>query len=77
MQTLTEDPTAASAKGTVGKTITIKGTGLLGPAQDTDPTVAFTSLGGSTITVPVADVEATANSIVVDVISGPVRVRWS
>ena len=49
VQTLTENPTAVGAKGTIDKALTIKGTDLLSATGQTRPTVSFTSLNGSTI----------------------------
>ena len=79
VQTLTENPTAIPSKGTIGKTVTIKGTDLLGATgQSADPSVAFTSLGGSTIAGPISS--ATATSIVVEVpngaATGAVSIAW-
>ena len=75
---LTENPTAVAAKGTVGKALTIKGTDLLGSNQATRPTVAFTSLGDSTIAGAIAS--ATATKITVDVPNGaetgPISIAW-
>jgi YVTN family beta-propeller protein len=76
--TLTENPKSVPTKGTIGKTLTIKGTDLLGANLDTRPTVAFTSLGGSTIAAAIAT--ATATSISVDVPNGaetgPISIAW-
>jgi YVTN family beta-propeller protein len=78
VQTITENPTAIGAKGVIGKTITIKGTDLLGVTGQSRPEVAFTSLGGSTIAGPVT--KATATSIVVEVpngaATGAVSIAW-
>ncbi len=78
VQTITENPTAIGAKGVIGKTITIKGTDLLGITGQNRPKVAFTSLGGSTIAGPVT--KATANSITVEVpngaATGAVSIAW-
>jgi YVTN family beta-propeller protein len=78
VQTITENPTAVAAKGVIGKTITIKGTDLLGVTGQGRPKVAFTSLGGSTIAGPVT--KATATSITVEVpngaATGAVSIAW-
>jgi YVTN family beta-propeller protein len=78
VQTITENPTAIGAKGVIGKTITIKGTDLLGVTSQNRPKVAFTSLGGSTIAGPVT--KATATSITVEVpngaATGAVSIAW-
>ena len=67
-QTITENPTSIAAKGVIGKTITIKGTDMLGANGQTKPQVAFTSLGGSTVAGPV--IKATATAITVEVPNG-------
>ena len=76
--TLTENPTSVAQKATVGKTIAIKGSELLGSNLQTRPTVAFTSLGGSTIAGAIAS--ATATKITVDVpngaATGPISIAW-
>jgi YVTN family beta-propeller protein len=78
VQTLTEEPNSVGAKGVIGKTITIKGTDLLGSSQQTPPIVAFTSLAGSTIAASISSASATA--IVVHVpngaATGPLTVAW-
>jgi hypothetical protein len=78
VQTITENPTAVTTKGKIGKTITIKGTDLLGITGQSRPKVAFTSLGGSTIAGPVT--KATATSITVQVpngaATGAVSIAW-
>ncbi len=78
VEDLTEVPTSVSSKGVIGKTITIKGSELLGPQGTSEPSVAFTSVGGSTV----ADKNATYSStkIVVHVppgaATGPISVAW-
>jgi YVTN family beta-propeller protein len=79
VETLTESPTSYSTKGTIGKTITIKGTDLLGATGQSKPSVAFTSLGGSTIAGPVTT--ATATKVTVEVpngaATGTITVAWT
>ncbi len=76
----TEDPTAIGAKGTVGKTIKIKGVNLLGSTGQ-PPQVAFTSPDGSTdLTGIVVASKSSATALVVTVpngaATGPVTVAW-
>ena len=78
VENLTENPTSVSSKGVIGKTITIKGSELLGLQGSSVPAVAFTSVGGSTL--PAKNASYSATKIVVDVPSGaatgPVSVAW-
>jgi YVTN family beta-propeller protein len=78
VETLTEAPTSVSSKGVIGKKITIKGSELLGPQGTSEPAVAFTSVGGSTLLAKNGSYSAT--QIVVDVPSGaatgPISVAW-
>ncbi len=78
VETLTEAPSSVSSKGVVGKTISVKGSELLGPQGSSEPAVAFTSVSGSTLLAKIASYSAT--TIVVDVPSGaatgPISVAW-
>ena len=78
VQTITENPTSITSKGVIGKTVTIKGTDLLGANGQSKPQVAFTSLGGSTIAGPVT--KATATALTVEVpngaATGAVVIAW-
>ena len=78
VQTITENPTAIGAKGVIGKTITIKGTDLLGTTGQSVPKVAFTSLGGSTIAAPVTAHSATKITVEVPngAATGAVSIAW-
>ena len=78
VESLTEVPSSVSSKGVIGKTITIKGSELLGSQGTSEPAVAFTSASGSTL--PAKNKSYTASQIVVDVPSGaatgPISVAW-
>jgi YVTN family beta-propeller protein len=78
VENLVENPTSVSSKGVIGKTITIKGSELLGLQGGSEPAVAFTSVGGSTL--PGKNASYSASKIVVDVPSGaatgPISVAW-
>ena len=78
VENLTEAPASVSSKGVIGKTITIKGSELLGSQGASEPAVAFTSVAGSTI--PAKNKSYSATQIVVDVPSGaatgPISVAW-
>ena len=78
VQTLTENPTAVGAKGTIDKALTIKGTDLLSASGQTRPTVSFTSLNGSTIAGQVTTATATKLAVLVPngAATGPVSIAW-
>ena len=78
VQTLTENPTAVGAKGTIGKTLAISGTDLLSSTGQTRPTVSFTSISGSTIAGAVTTATATKLAVVVPngAATGPVSIAW-
>ncbi len=76
--TLIESPSTISSKGTIGKTVKIKGTDLLGSDGQTVPQLGFTSANGSTVGGMIASKSAT--EIVVKVpngaATGPVDMVW-
>ncbi len=78
VQELTEMPKSVSAKGVIGQTIAIKGTELLGSNSQTLPTIAFTSVNGSTIDGTIT--KFTTKAITVTVpngsATGPVALCW-
>ncbi len=78
VQELSEMPKSVSAKGVIGQTIAIKGTELLGSNSQTLPTIAFTSVNGSTIDGTIT--KFTTKAITVTVpngsATGPIALCW-
>ena len=79
VQVATERPTAIATTAVIGKTVTIKGTGLLGTGKQL-PIVMFTSPDGTTDARGTVLATSTATQIVVKVpnaaVSGPVSISW-
>ena len=79
VQAATENPTAIGAKAVIGKSVKIKGTGLLGTGKQL-PTVSFTSPDGSTDARGTVLATSTATQLVVvvpnDAVTGVVSLSW-
>jgi YVTN family beta-propeller protein len=78
VQVLSETPSSVASKGVIGKTIAIKGTDMLGANGQTLPTVAFTSVNGSTIAGAITKSTSKALTVVVPngAATGPVALCW-
>ena len=78
VQVLSEMPKSVAAKGVIGKTIAIKGTDLLGTNSQTLPTIAFTSVNGSTIDGTITKFTTKAISVTVPngAATGPIALCW-
>jgi hypothetical protein len=78
VQELTETPKSVAAKGVIGKTIAIKGTNLLGTNGQTLPTIAFTTVNGSTIQGKISKFTTKALTVTVPngAATGPISLCW-